>query len=118
MKYKIFLCCFLAAPRRPTVLGTRGWHLVKALDEADLAVLVSCPYLARVSRESVRYGDFFGRKGDIMQNKGLRLLFELGNGLGCGVDVAWALALMFSALWLPLVVEWLRKPDLTRTPLT
>ena len=53
-----------------------------------------------------------------MRNKGLRLLFELGKGLGCGVDVAWALALMFSALWLPLVLELLRKPDLTRTRLT
>ena len=100
------------------MLGPRGWHLVKALDEADLADLVSCPYLARVSRESLRYGEFFGRKGDIMRNEGLRLHFELGKELGWGVDVAWALSLLFSALWLPLVLELLRKPDLTHTPLT
>ena len=53
-----------------------------------------------------------------MRNKGLRLLFELGRVPRWGVDVALALALMFSALWLPLVLEWLRKPDLTRTCLT
>ena len=113
-----FLGPFRATARRPRVPERRGWHQMKALDEADVADLVSSLYLARVSPESVRYGEFWGRKGHTMEIKALWLVLRPGNGLGRSVDVALALALLFPAWWLPLVLEWWRERDLTHTQVT